>query len=144
MTPERFTHLADAYGADLQRWPASERAGAQALLAEGTPELLEALSQARWLDGLLDSHRVAAPTPELIRRIVASAPAAAPPSFWGRHPGWLSRIGFVGAGLAGIAAGMLVVSLGLPLSSSSEALPSIFEQSDADIVMSINAEESDQ
>jgi len=39
---------------------------------------------------------------------------------------------------------MLVVSLGLPLPSSSEALPSIFEQSDADIVMSINAEESDQ
>lgn len=143
MTPERFTHLADAYGADLQRWPASERADAQALLAEGRPELLEALDQARWLDGLLDSHQVAAPTPELFRRIVASAPIAAP-SFWGRHPGWLSRLGFVGAGLAGIAAGMLVVSLGLPLPSASETLPSIFEQSDADIVMSINAEESDQ
>ena len=143
MTPERFTHLADAYGADLQRWPASERADARALLAEGRPELLEALDQARWLDGLLDSHQVAAPTPEFFRRIVASAPIAAT-SFWGRHPGWLSRIGFIGAGLAGIAAGMLVVSLGLPLSSASETLPSIFEQSDADIVMSINAEESDQ
>jgi len=45
MTPERFTHLADAYGADLQRWPASERAGAQALLAEGNAELLEALNR---------------------------------------------------------------------------------------------------
>ena len=83
MTPERFTHLAEAYGADLHRWPAAERAGAQALLAEGNAEVLEALNQARWLDGLLDSHKVAAPTPELIRRIVASAPAAAPPSFWG-------------------------------------------------------------
>ena len=143
MTPERFTHLADAYGADLQRWPATERAGAQALLAEGNPELVEALNEARWLDGLLDSHKVLAPTPELIRRIVAAAPVAAP-SFWGRHPGWLSRLGFVGAGLAGIAAGMLVVSLSLPLPSASETLPSIFEQSDADIVMSINAEESDQ
>ncbi len=143
MTPERFTHLADAYGADLQRWPATERAGAQALLAEGNPELVEALNEARWLDGLLDSHKVLAPTPELIRRIVASAPVPAP-SFWGRHPGWLSRLGFVGAGLAGIAAGMLVVSLSLPLPSASETLPSIFEQSDADIVLSINAEESDQ
>jgi len=143
MTPERFTHLADAYGADLQRWPATERAGAQALLAEGNPELVEALNEARWLDGLLDSHKVLAPTPELIRRIVAAAPVAAP-SFWGRHPGWLSRLGFVGAGLAGIAAGMLVVSLSLPLPSASETLPSIFEQSDADIVLSINAEESDQ
>lgn len=143
MTPERFHHLADAYGADLRRWPAAERASAQALLAEGNVEALDALNQARWLDGLLDSHRVAAPTPEFFRRIVASAPLAAP-SFWGRHPGWLSRIGFVGAGLAGIAAGMLVVSLSLPLPSASEALPSIFEQSDADIVMSINAEESDQ
>lgn len=143
MTPERFTHLADAYGADLQRWPANERAGARALLAEGHPELIEALDQARWLDGLLDSHQVAAPTPALIRSIVASAPVATP-SFWGRHPGWLSRMGFVGAGLAGIAAGMLTVSLSLPLPTSSEALPSIFEQSDADIVLSINAEESDQ
>ena len=143
MTPERFTHLADAYGADLQRWPATERAGAQALLAEGNPELVEALNEARWLDGLLDSHKVLAPTPELIRRIVAAAPVAAP-SFWGRHPGWLSRLGFVGAGLAGIAAGMLVVSLSLPLPSASETLPSIFEQCDADIVLSINAEESDQ
>ena len=26
MTPERFVHLADAYGADLQRWPSAERA----------------------------------------------------------------------------------------------------------------------
>jgi anti-sigma factor RsiW len=143
MTPERFTHLADAYGADLHRWPATERASARALLAEGNPELVEALNEARWLDGLLDSHKVPAPTPELIRRIVASAPMAAP-SFWGRHPGWLSRLGFVGAGLAGMAAGMLVVSLSLPLPSASETLPSIFEQSDADIVLSINAEESDQ
>jgi hypothetical protein len=144
MSPERFSHLADAYGADLRRWPANERAAAQALLAGGNPEALEALQLARRLDTLLDSHHVAAPTPDLVRRIRASASLAMPPSFWTRYSGWFSRAGFIGVGLAGIAAGMLVVSLGVPLSSSHEALPSIFEQSDADIVMSINAEEMDQ
>ncbi|MEB0045551.1 MULTISPECIES: hypothetical protein [unclassified Pseudomonas] len=144
MTPERFSHLVNAYGADLQRWPSAERVQAQALLGAGEPQVREALEQARWLDTLLDSHHVPAATPELVRRIVASAPQARAPSFWGRHREWLSSIGFVGAGLAGIAAGMLVMSISLPLPSSSEALPNIFEQSDADIVLSINAEEIDQ
>ncbi|MFW0753910.1 hypothetical protein ACN1C3_04030 [Pseudomonas sp. H11T01] len=144
MTLERFSHLANVYGADLQRWPSTERAAAQVLLAGGDAEVLKVLHQARWLDNILDSHPVAAPTPDLVRRIVASAPLAAPPSFWTRHARWLSRAGFVGAGLAGIAAGMLVVSLDLPLTTSPDALPSIFEQSDADIVLSINAEEIDQ
>lgn len=35
MTPERFAHLADAYGADLQRWPAQEQGSARALLDSG-------------------------------------------------------------------------------------------------------------
>jgi len=144
MTPERFGHLADAYGADLRRWPAAERAGAQALLARGDAEVLDALEQARQLDRMLDRHQVPAPAPGLARRIAASATIAPRDAFWRRYADWLSRAGFVGVGLAGVAAGMLVASLSLPLPSASEILPSIFDQSDAEFVLSINAEEIDQ
>jgi len=144
MTPERFAYLAEAYGADLQRWPIAERAAAQALLEHGDAASLDVLRQARRLDSLLDSYQLASPDPTLARRIAASALTARPLSFWSRYAGWLSRVGFVGVGLAGIAAGMLVASLSLPLPSASEALPSIFDQGGADIVFTVNAEESEQ
>ncbi|WP_248800359.1 hypothetical protein [Pseudomonas sp. MWU13-2105] len=144
MTPERFAYLADAYGADLQRWPAAERAAAQALLERGDTTSLQRLQQARQLDRLLDSYQLAPPDPALARRIAALAISARPLSFWSRYADWLSRVGFVGVGLAGIAAGILVVSLSLPLPTASEALPSVFDQGDADIVFTVNAEESEQ
>ncbi|NWA25819.1 hypothetical protein HX866_13055 [Pseudomonas gingeri] len=144
MTPERFAYLADAYGADLQRWPVAERVDARTLLERGDATSLLVLQQARQLDSLLDSYQLATPDPALARRIVASAPPARPTSFWSRYADWLSRVGFVGVGLAGIATGMLVASLSLPLPSASEALPSIFDQGDADIVFTVNAEESEQ
>ncbi|MDE1166694.1 MAG: hypothetical protein PW845_15220 [Pseudomonas sp.] len=141
MTPDRFAQLAEAYGADLHHWPRVERSPAQALLDQGDKQALDALRQARWLDGWLDSHRVASPAPGLARQIAASAELSPSPSFW-TH--WLSRAGFVGAGLAGIAAGMLVASLSLPLPHAADALPSILDQGDADIVFNLNAEESEQ
>jgi hypothetical protein len=143
MTPERFAHLANAYGADLQRWPSTEQADAQALLARGDANALDALHQARMLDSLLDSHQVAAPNPGLAQQIAASATYTAPTPFWLRYAGWLSPAGFIGAALAGIAAGMLVASLSLPLSAP-ETLPSFLDHSDADIVFSMNAEENEQ
>lgn len=145
MTPERFAYLAEAYGADLQRWPASERDAAQALLGGGNALATEALGQARWLDSQLDSYQVAAPGPALVQRIIATA--AIPPrgaSFWQRYAGWLASLGWVGVGLTGVAAGMLAVALGLPLSTATEALPSVFDQSDAEFILSTNAEEAEQ
>lgn len=144
MTPERFGHLADAYGADLRRWPVAEQAAAQALLASGAGPVQDALRQARELDQWLDSHQLAPAPAGLARQIAASAPRPRPRSFWQRYASWLSPAGFVGVGLAGIGAGMLVVSLSLPLRSSPEALPSIFEQSDAEIILSTPAEEIEQ
>ncbi|NBF06840.1 hypothetical protein GV819_31695 [Pseudomonas sp. Fl5BN2] len=146
MTPERFVHLADAYGADLRRWPASERNAAQTLLGTGNALALEALQQARWLDGQLDSYQVAGPSPALAQRIIAGAASrhSPGPSFWRRYAGWLASLGWVGVGLSGVAAGMLAVTLSLPLSNSAEALPSVFDQSDAEFVLSINAEEAEQ
>ncbi len=144
MTPERFAYLADAYGADLQRWPAAERSAAQALLERNDAASLQVLQQARQLDSLLDSYHLAPPDPALARRIAASAIPDRPESFWSRYADWLSRVGFVGVGLAGIATGILVASLSLPLPGASEALPSVFDQGDADIVFTVNAEESEQ
>lgn len=144
MTPERFDHLADAYGADLRRWPADEQAAARALLAGGNVQAQATLVQAQWLDGRLDSHRLAGMDPHLARRIAASAPSARAPSFWQGHRAWWSRLGLVGVGLAGIAAGILAASLSLPLGNGAEGLPSIFDQNDAEIVYSISAEDSEQ
>lgn len=144
MTPERFAHLADAYGADLRRWPSAERDQAQTLIDSGNHQARDALTQARTLDGLLDSHRAMVADPALIRRVVASAPTFTPTSFWTRYAGWLSPAGFIGAGLAGVAAGMLVASLSLPLPASHENLPSFLDQNDAEMVMGTNGEENEQ
>jgi hypothetical protein len=144
MTPERFAHLADAYGADLKRWPEAEREDARALIAQGDTRVLVALDQASWLDRRLDTHRAAQPEGRLVQKIVASASALERPSFWDRYSEWLSRIGFVGVGLAGIAAGMLVASLSLPLTGTPDVLPSIFDHGDADLMLSLDTEESEQ
>lgn len=145
MTPERFVHLADAYGADLQRWPADERGAAQTLLGSGNALAADALRQAHWLDSQLDSYLVAAPSPALAQRIIAAAHTQPPgASFWQRYAGWLAPLGWVGVGLTGVAAGMLAVTLSLPLPTSAEALPSVFDQSDAEFILSINAEEAEQ
>lgn len=144
MTPERFAHLAEAYGADLRRWPSAERDQAQTLIDSGDKQARSALLQAHALDGLLDSHRATVADPALIRRVINSAPTVAPRSFWSRYAGWLSPAGFIGAGLAGIAAGMLVTSLSLPLPASHENLPSFLDQSDAEMVIGTNGEENEQ
>lgn len=145
MTPERFTHLAEAYGADLNRWPAAEQPDAQALLCSGDACALEALQQAHQLDSLLDSHQLAPMDLALARRIRLSAPVARPAAFWTRYAGWLSPAGVIGVGIAGVAVGMLVASLSLPAPRlTPDVLPSVFDQSDAEIVFTVNAEEAEQ
>lgn len=146
MTPERFAQLTDAYGAALARWPSAERKSAQALLDSGNRQVLARLQQARWLDSRLDGHQALSADPALARRIVASAPTAPAWPFWSRYGGWLSRVGFVGAGLAGLAAGMLLVSLGMPLapSTDSEVLPSVFDHVDLGRPYASELEETEQ
>lgn len=143
MTPERFAHLADAYGAGLHRWPIAEQAAAQALLDSGDPSTREVLREVSWLDAQLDSHLLTLADPLLARQIRESAPRRG--SFWSRYANWLSPAGLVGVGIAGIAAGVLVASLSVPLPMlSSEVLPSVFDQGDADVVFTVNAEETEQ
>ncbi|WP_213881418.1 hypothetical protein [Pseudomonas sp. dw_358] len=145
MTPERFAQLADAYGANLQRWPDAEREAARRLLDAGDGQLLATWQRASWLDGQLDSYQLPVADPALARTIIASAPAPRV-SFWSSYSGWLSRAGLLGAGLAGLATGMLLVSLSMPLTPSgdNEALPSVFDHSDLEMIYGTDPEEAEQ
>ncbi|SAL15657.1 hypothetical protein AWB74_00468 [Caballeronia arvi] len=130
MTPERFRHITEAYGASPDRWPEHERDAALALVNAGDEEALAALADARALDGLLDAHAIAAPGAELARRIIESAPTRPPRAFWRRPRIWFSGVGFVGAGAAGVAVGALLVSLLAPAPASMDnAHFGVFEQS---------------
>ncbi|MBC3236447.1 hypothetical protein [Pseudomonas lurida] len=143
MTPERFAYLAEAYGADVQRWPPAEQGAAKALLDSSNAVAGEALQAAAWLDAHLDSHQPVLADSALARQIRQSAPRRA--SFWSRYAGWLSPAGLVGVGIAGVVTGMLVASMSVPLPMlSSEVLPSVFDQGDAEVVFTVNAEETEQ
>jgi hypothetical protein len=142
MTPERFRKLTEAYGAAPEHWPEAERDGAEALLARRDPDAIAALAAARGLDLELSAHAIAAPDADLIRRILAAAPSPSPLSSslpsssrarqpaWKRPRWWLSGAGFVGAGAAGVAAGVLAISLAAPFSYATNP-PNVFDQSDA-------------
>ncbi|MBT6430220.1 MAG: hypothetical protein HOK30_21295 [Rhodospirillaceae bacterium] len=84
MTEARFATLLDAYGAEPDRWPASERGAGLAYL-KGSDEARAAMEPAAALDGLLD---IIAPDTQisggLADRICALAPAE---SLSGRQPG---------------------------------------------------------
>jgi len=142
MTPHRFTELAEAYGGDLQRWPRAERDAAQVLLASGDSTLNAVLRQASWLDEQLDRHPLPAVSPQLVRQIVADARHEQ--SFWARSLSWLFGAGFIGVGVAGVAAGILVASLTLPLAVEHEALPNVFDSGDGDVVFNLDAAEETQ
>lgn len=121
MTPERFRAIVEAYGAEPRRWPASERADAQAWADGHRAEADALLAKQSSLDTWLESHLVAPPDHALYERVMASAPAAAaaaagnrkrgrPRFFWQRSPLWWSGAAIAGVGLAGGLAGAFAVS----------------------------------
>jgi hypothetical protein len=75
MDEARFQALLDAYGGDPRRWPADERAAAQAFAA-AQPRSQALLDAARALDSALDVVDRPAPSDLLARRILAAAPRA--------------------------------------------------------------------
>ncbi|MBI1261439.1 MAG: hypothetical protein GC184_06915 [Rhizobiales bacterium] len=128
ITTQRLAELIDAYGASPERWPASEREQALALLAR-SPVAREQMQQARQLDNLLDMAPVARPSVSLEERIMAARPRSVPPvkavaaaparSFWAGLMG-----GFGSSRSASLPSGMLAASivLGLTLGTSVNAL----------------------
>lgn len=107
----RFAALAEAYGADLRRWPAAERATAEALAA-GDPAASAVLGRERRLDAWLDAYSIRAPSPALVGRVLAAAPQ--PALLWSRARLWWSGLGLAGVGLAGALTGALALALATP------------------------------
>lgn len=110
MTLDRFRALCDAYGGEVRRWPAEEREAAQAFV-ETSEVAREALAEARRLDDALDQARLT-PSPELVRRIAACAPAS------DRAPSWAAMAAAL-ALAAGLGAGWLGAG---PVETRDEAL----------------------
>ena len=118
MTPERFIDLIETYGAEPAHWPREWRVEAEALVQRGDPAIAEALKGALALDAELARYSVSPADTELVRRIVASGPSS---RWWHRigrrHRLWLSGAVLAGAGMSGVAAGAIGISLVAPLSS---------------------------
>ncbi len=107
LTPARFAELAEAYGSVVARWPEAVRAEAMVMARE--PAMQAILAEAEWLDTRLDAWRVAAPSPALRDKIVASRRVA-----WARRARlWWSGIGIATA-LAGAVAGSVGVAVAMP------------------------------
>lgn len=105
MSAARFAALTDAYGGDLGRWPADARIAAFAIAR--TAQGHDMLAEAAALDAALDRFTVPEPSMRLSDRIMASAPQ--PRRAWARATRW-RWAGFGGIGLAGTAAGALLVA----------------------------------
>jgi hypothetical protein len=108
MSVERFRTLADAYGADIGRWPSAEREAGQKLLAGGDLACTAIIEEAAAIDDMLVAYRVPQPTHTLSQRVIASAPVMAPP--WSRTQLWWSGLGLATACLAGALAGAAIVA----------------------------------
>lgn len=128
MKAQRLHALAEAYGADLRRWPASERAFADSLIA-ADPSLKAVLDEAAALDALLDALLDAAPAPApsaaLVARVLAAAPKARRPRL---H---LDRIAlYMGAGWAAAACAGVVAGVGLTSElTANERADAVLDQS---------------
>jgi hypothetical protein len=108
MSVERFRTLADAYGADVGRWPPAEREAGRKLLAGGDPTCTSIIEEAAAIDDMLSAYHVPQPTRALSQQVIASAPVVAPP--WSRTQLWWSGVGLATACLAGALAGAAIVA----------------------------------
>ncbi|WP_026791762.1 hypothetical protein [Pleomorphomonas oryzae] len=127
MTPERFREIVEAYGAVPQRWPAKERAAAEALILRSS-EARELLAHEAGLDRLLDAYRIVPPDRALTGAIIASAPSS-------RRLSWASLfrgLGIVGAGLAGAVAGAFLMTVYAP------SIPTTIDDDDRPILTSFD------
>lgn len=111
MKIERLEVLAEAYGADLGRWPAHERAFAESLIA-ANPAAHAVLEDAAALDAMLDASPRVTPSADLTTRVLAAAPKAKMRTARG-HLGrvfWILGAGWAAAACAGVVAGVGLTS----------------------------------
>lgn len=115
MTVERFMALAEAYGADLRRWPEAERAAAEAFLAAAPETARPVLAEADRIDDLLFASARPRPSAALRERVLNSAVQVRLKAA-GAGRRWLERLvlilgaGWAAAACAGVAAGVLMTT----------------------------------
>lgn len=103
MTPERFQDLADAFGADLRRWPDEERFAAE-LFARNDARGKAILAEVAAFDELLSLAPAPAPSVSLKDRLLALAPRQVQP-LWRRGGAWISGAGMAAACVLGVLVG---------------------------------------
>ena len=108
MEMTRFEALADAYGADLRRWPHEEQEAARALLEREPSAARAILAAADDLDALLAASPAPAPSQTLRDAIFAAAPKARPRRALLGY--WLPGAGLAAAALAGVIVGTATLS----------------------------------
>jgi hypothetical protein len=110
MDRSRFLALAEAYGADLRRWPDGERAAAQAYQAAEPGAARAVLAQADALDDLLFTSRPPHPSAALRERVIAAAARSPRRASWRARLGLAMGAGWAAAACAGVVAGVVMTS----------------------------------
>lgn len=104
MNAERFSALAEAYGGDLDRWPAEEQRAAREHLAASPAEAERVLAEALLFDHVLDMASEPAVSGVLREKVLKGAPMrqARP---WRSSRAWLSGAALAAACAAGVIFG---------------------------------------
>ena len=103
MNRERFEALAQAYGGDVDRWPAQAAAQAR-VLVQAEPGLTAVLNEADAIDLLLDASPAPTFSGVLRERVIGAAPRLR--SAWQSTTRWLSGAGLAAACAAGVLLGV--------------------------------------
>ncbi|MGO4126774.1 hypothetical protein AB4Z01_20395 [Inquilinus sp. YAF38] len=105
MTLDRFLDLLDGHGPVIDRWPASDQDGAEALLS-ASAEARSAMADARAVAAVLNDLRVAPPSAAILGRILDAAPR---PRRWiAEILSWRPAVAFAAALVVGVYLGAMV------------------------------------
>ncbi|MFN4225340.1 MAG: hypothetical protein ACK4HR_03415 [Hyphomonas sp.] len=116
MTEDRLLQLIEAWGADPEAFPETERAAAKALLAASPERFTAALTAARAIDAALDAVPQVLPSKALEDALIASAPTPRSGRAVLRLPKltpWAPASGF-----AALAAGLFMGAMIAPAASA--------------------------
>ena len=107
MTEERFIELLQAYGADLARWPETERTAGEALLLGAGHRLRDFFESERAFDAILAEESGPPPSPVLGRRALAhfSQPPARRKELFRLQPRWAVGWALAASMAVGVAIG---------------------------------------
>ena len=131
MTHERFMQILECYGADPQRWPASERANAMAFAEQNSERVDVAISLEAELDSMLGGSEIA-PSDLLRQKILRQlpTPTPAPTRVWG----WRAPAAAAAAVMIAVALGFAGGAATTPMDDAEALYADAFSGFDEDYV----------